>query len=330
MMTIKVNRIGYFHRSIQFVVVLYATVYVLWYAQGYQDYDNARGVFYVKVKGYGQTEGGVVYDAADIVVPPLEPESVFITTALVRTIQQRDICVSSSKCVNDSGCVSLESTEGLILSTCNKTSPITSTGYCLMNGWCPAENDSVSGTDYLHHLDNVSLFIRSSGNYLAFDYSFSDPLNPVPGRNLFYFKDLFKGTQFTQDNCTKLGCIITLNIDWTCDLNKGNCLPTYKFYGTNLGFNYREIIYHNSTTRELTKIYGLKLLVTVSGVGGKFSFFRLVIALGSNLALVTACTLITDLILLAWFRGTLQQRKYDHFGGEATNPQTDNPKPMSY
>lgn len=50
--------------------------------------------------------------------------------------------------------------------------------------------------------------------------------------------------------------------------------------------------------RQLSKVYGLRFVITVTGEAGRFSVLPLLVRLGSGLGLLSLATIITDLFLL--------------------------------
>jgi len=304
-------KLGLVHRGIQFAVILYIFIYSIWLQQGYLEYSGVNGVLYSKVKGsaYTNTSSGItIYDNNDIVIPPLEADAIFILTGFINTYQTRDVCPSTTSCKSDSDCQSSLTPNGLILPSCN----ISAGGFCMIEGWCPLENDTAAAIVPLYGLENSTIFLRSSVNYFTFNIEQSDPTDPIP-QDLFVLQNMLPGTTVSQ--CTTTGCIVTVNIDWTCDLDQGDCSPKTTFQLTPGGFNYRTVTYSvGQEERELQKLYGIRFLAQITGQGGRFSFFRMIITIGSGAAFFTVATLITDFILLLVFRKTMfEKKKWSHF-----------------
>jgi len=312
--TVHSLKLGTIHRSIQVAVLLYIVLYSIWLSKGYQEHTNANGVVFTKVKGLGYTNESdsiSIYDSSDLVTPPTEPNAIFIITAMLVTNQQSDtVCTAydTYNCTKDEDCQPGLTSIGEILPSCNLTS-----GYCLLRGWCPLENDTTEAKTVLQGLESVTLFVRSSVVYDRFNVQVSDAVTPVPGINLFSLKDMLDG--FTIQNCSLEGCIVRIEIDWTCDLDQGNCTPKFVFRRSPDGFNYRNVVYDNKQNqRELSKLYGIRFLISITGIGARFSFFQTVITLGSGAAFFTLATVITDVLLLITFRGSeLVSKKYAQF-----------------
>lgn len=87
------------------------------------------------------------------------------------------------------------------------------------------------------------------------------------------------------------------------------------------GFNFRYANYYylqdpNSTLvehRDLYKVYGLRFLYLVSGIGYRFAFVPLFINIGSGIALLSVATVISDVITLYLLPGRrfYNQVKYE-------------------
>jgi len=112
--------IGLIRRGLQILVVLYVTLYQLWYAQGYQEFSTVESSTTTKVKGYSVSSLGEfaqavpphlqrmyerVWDEADYVVPPAENGAFFVTTNVVITPNQtRGYCPEDPVEVSKSIC----------------------------------------------------------------------------------------------------------------------------------------------------------------------------------------------------------------------------------
>jgi hypothetical protein len=64
------------------------------------------------------------------------------------------------------------------------------------------------------------------------------------------------------------------------------------------GFNFRSVEYLHDKygARQLTKHYGVRLLVLISGVGRKFDIVALLTAIGAGIGLLSVATLVSDFI----------------------------------
>jgi len=311
LVTVHSFPIGVLHRSFQLAVILYIAIYSLYLQKGYQEYSTVKGVIYTKVKGlaYADHQGEmIVYDANDLVYPPVETNALFITTAFISTTQSRGNCSSTIKCSLDGNCTNTAlETNGALLPICD------SSGHCLMNGWCPLENDTITNDITMIGWENFTVFVRSSVLYEKFGIFRSDPSNPVPGRNLFTVRYMLGNTP--PASCSLTGCIISGDVDWTCDLDKedSTCQPRISFTTIPGTFNFRYKAEETETERALRKVYGIRVLLRVKGEGGKFSFFQMVITIGASAAFLGVCTVLVDLLMLFVSDSKYYTKKFEIF-----------------
>jgi len=226
----------------------------------------------------------------------------FITTGFIPTTQTRDICDSTQPCTSNQNCTGQITPLGEILSVCD-----TDTGFCNIDGWCPLEVDT--GSTIVNGVENFTVFFRTSIQYDSFGVSVSEPATPIPGVSLFSVNNILGDINITE--CGNKGCMIAITIDWTCNLNNGPCTSALSFIPLAGGFNFRKVNYNvGQTTRDLEKLYGVRLIIRIIGTGARFSFFRIIITIGASAAMFTVATLITDVLLKIIFSGTdVYQRK---------------------
>lgn len=108
------------------------------------------------------------------------------------------------------------------------------------------------------------------------------------------------------------GAVIRIRLDWDCNLDRriSLCKPQYSFARLDtsfkeerfsVGFNFR-FAYHwklkEIQSRSLTKAYGLRFIVSVSGKAGKFDFITLTLNTGSLVGIFGLATFFCDIILL--------------------------------
>jgi len=313
LVTVHSVKLGVLHRLIQVLAILYIVVYCIYFKMGYQEYSKVSGIVYVKAKGLGYindtTNGLQIYDTNDLVVPPTEADALFVTTGFIKTIQQRDICDSTTKCTTDEDCKPALTPNGEILGDCDTTS-----GFCRIQGWCPLESDKISSIQTLEAVSDITVFMRSSVKYETFNVFQADDPDPVRGLNLFSVQEMLNGRNIS--DCSTSGCIVNIQVDWTCNLNNvDKCKPHISFNTVQGGFNFRKVTYVvGQGSRELNKLYGVRVLLKVVGTGGRFSPFQTVITIGSGAAFITLATVITDLILLLFYRedSGYQGKKWQH------------------
>jgi len=307
-------KIGIFHRIFQILVLVYIFVYAVWLNNGYKEYSPISGAVFTKVKGVGYVNNSIggyrVFDAVDLIAPATENDALFITTAFVHTYQQRGICMSDINCTNSAGCINASSDFGELLFP-----PNCSSNYCMMTGWCPLEIDNITTIEYIQSLDDMSIFLRSSVNYNSFGIIKSDSPLPIKGRNNFFLPQLISNYQSTCIN----GCIIATEIDWTCYMDKDTCSPQITFRLLPGGFNYRLAIYDiDQMSRNLYKLYGVRMVIRIVGEGSRFSVFQTIITIGSSAALFSVATIFVDMILATCWakKDDYDHKKYDHLQSE--------------
>jgi len=312
LVTVHSWKLGVFHRLVQILAVLYIVIYSIYFKMGYQEYSHVSGIIYSKAKGMGFTNDSIngiqIYDSNDLVYPPIESDALFLTAGFIKTEQQRDICDSTIKCNTSADCEPALTALGEILGDCD-----TSTGYCSLQGWCPLENDKTSAIMSLTGVETVTVFMRSSVNYELFDVSLSDPADPIKSVNLFTIQQIIGNRNIS--DCATSGCIVAVQVDWTCNFNIETCGPKISFSEITGGFNFRKVNYElGLVSRELEKLYGIRMVMRITGQGGRFSIFQTVITAGSGAAFIALSTLITDFILLFLFNreDSFTRKKYGH------------------
>ena len=118
------------------------------------------------------------------------------------------------------------------------------------------------------------------------------------------------------------GGVISIDINWDCNLDWNFdqfCLPVYNFVILDdSGWNFRHGKYHEENRRTLTKAYGLKFLLNVSGNAGKFDLTKTVIILVTGFGFIRLVNFLCDFLFLNCsheFRKQVMEKKY-----EAINP----------
>eukprot|EP01126_Amoeba_proteus_P037824 TRINITY_DN3919_c0_g1_i4.p1 TRINITY_DN3919_c0_g1~~TRINITY_DN3919_c0_g1_i4.p1 ORF type:complete len:293 (-),score=41.78 TRINITY_DN3919_c0_g1_i4:382-1260(-) len=277
LVTVRNLRLAIAHRILEFIVVVYISVYAIWYKEGYQESSPVAGVIFTKVKGIALGSDGKVYDASDLVIPPVEDQAVFITTSSSSTVQHRGSCPdmgdSGKQCTENDDCpIGTPTNNGFFTGSCDP-----STKYCVIRGWCPTENSNSTVLSY-SGISNWTVFFRSQINYTIFGLQQNNSDRAELGYNIFSVQYML-GTS-SDPSIFDTGAIIKTTIDWSCDLNYGICPPTFHFQrvdnlgghhnstNSSIGFNFRNIFYFNHnlnlstpptqiwTNRVMTKYYG--------------------------------------------------------------------------
>nr|CDS27370.1 p2X purinoceptor 4 [Hymenolepis microstoma] len=278
----------------------------------------------------------LIYDAAEIVNPPLENNAFFIMThSIVTPMQKPSRCPTlrgnkKSQCRRDTDCGSVQlsiAESGVRTGKC--IDYINGVGVCEIYGWCPVENDEIV-IDYdlnkrFEMISNYTVYIKNDIEFPNFgvkrknrDAWTSDkplgscrynPSHPVDKYcPIFKFSTIFKEVGLTPKALTR-GGVIGILIDWECDLDLGanHCNPKYRFTNLdvesdgNSGFNFRYALrYRENGTiyRDLVKTFGFRFSIFVHGRAGRFSIIPLLLNLGSGLALLSIAPTICDIIIL--------------------------------
>ncbi|CAF4543733.1 unnamed protein product [Rotaria sp. Silwood2] len=120
------------------------------------------------------------------------------------------------------------------------------------------------------------------------------------------------------------GGIISIKIDWDCNLDRNIklCKPEYSFARLDVpfhekpfsrGFNFRYASHwkrNKKHFRTLTKAFGLRLVIAVSGKAGKFNFIKLTLNTGSLVGLFGLATFVCDIVLLHLSKNSSTYRNF--------------------
>jgi hypothetical protein len=106
------------------------------------------------------------------------------------------------------------------------------------------------------------------------------------------------GLQFTPQVRQK-GAIIVVRSDWECNLDgggAGNCDPHTSFELLGASYNFRRAEYREGllSTRQLIKMYGLRIVIIIVGSGGKFDLAALLTNIGAGIGLLAVASLVAD------------------------------------
>lgn len=321
-------KLGLLHYTIVLLILGYVVGYSIIYSKGYQGTDGLIGTTNIKVKGVAYYLNGSdlqVWDAYDVVYPPKEDSAVFLTTNVhIQRGQQRSVCSGNDNktegCTKDSDCTpGMETLNGIATGKCD-----TSTGYCYINAWCPPEDDvPASQAQRLHNVGNFTIFVRVNVDFPKFkvirdNTGESDQENetaPIFGYNLFTPTEIVENTGYSFDDIATYGAVVAVEINWDCnfDLSAKKCNPKFNFRridnphsSFSPGYNFRYTKEYlaptdNGTfvyTRDLYKVYGLRIIFLLSGQAGKFDVVPLLINLGAGLGLLSVATIVSDVLVL--------------------------------
>lgn len=149
--------IGFVNRAIQWLIIFYIIFFVLVAKSGYQEQDTGIPGSTSEVQGIATTNlsdqrvGRRIWDAQDVVIPAEENSAFFVTTnAILTNGQQQGLCpevssVAEAHCTTDTDCRKGQrylTGHGVSIGQCNTT-----TGTCMIEAWCPLENDTLTPQD---------------------------------------------------------------------------------------------------------------------------------------------------------------------------------------
>ncbi|CAF0933680.1 unnamed protein product [Didymodactylos carnosus] len=303
--------------------------------QGYQETDTSIiSSITLKVKGIGinQTSKNqtLVIDAADYIVPPQENNALFIMTNFIRTDQEHKRCeespgIAKAKCVSNTHCICLKP---------NNSLPNT-TGICQLEGWCPVENDSVQPSP-IKDASHFTIFVKNFIEFPRFKVKRKNTVNTAKSCihhsvtdkecPIFRVGDLLEEVEpeaEERDRMLTYGGVIRVKIDWDCNLDKplSECKPVYTFgrldtrfneENFSYGFNFRFASHwkhQNHAFRTLTKAFGLRMIMSVSGRAGKLDFITLSLNIGSLIGILGLATFICDIVALYLHRQSTVYRQ---------------------
>ncbi|CAF3898595.1 unnamed protein product [Adineta steineri] len=215
------------------------------------------------------------------------------------------------------------STFGFFTGNCVPSKENEAIKVCEMNGWCPEElSDSIDYKINENDLRKFTVFLKTMISFTLLKKNLRNIQDDTD------FRCRFDGTSKTSDcpiipisyildrlntNKTALlleGGLIEIRQDWICnfDVNPKKCTPKYDFSllqsgddkqspGINYRFaqKYRE---NGVDYRTLTKVYGLRFVVSITGKGGQFNIVNLFLAIGSGIGFMVIAGIVCDAILM--------------------------------
>ncbi|CAF3952114.1 unnamed protein product [Rotaria sp. Silwood2] len=241
-----------------------------------------------------------------------------------------------SRCVSDDYCTAnrnFQKGNGKWTGRClKKNASLTNnfqstTGLCELEGWCPVENDlnipnpirdALNFTIFVKNFIEFPLFKVIRKNILG-DKNYLKTCNyePIANKLCPIFRvgtllDIVEPNSYEQTQMLKLGGVIRVKIHWDCNLDKplDLCKPEYSFRrlddsyredSFSHGFNFRFAShwkYQNRSYRTLTKAYGLRFIISVSGIAGRFDIILLTLNIGSLIGILGLATFICDIVAL--------------------------------
>eukprot|EP01095_Lingulamoeba_sp_RSL-Kostka_P013984 TRINITY_DN594_c1_g1_i2.p1 TRINITY_DN594_c1_g1~~TRINITY_DN594_c1_g1_i2.p1 ORF type:complete len:255 (-),score=76.93 TRINITY_DN594_c1_g1_i2:444-1208(-) len=229
-------RLGSIHYLIQFLILVYVVVYVIFFDSGYQGTSEVVGTTTWKVKGSAsQIYNGslIIYDAIDVIQPATEVNAIFATTNSIITPEQtRGVWPDPElECKSNTDCPVSGTYEewGVSVGVCNQ-----STKTCDVQGWGPIEPIDVDlESTVLSGVGNMTILVRANAFFTKYNKrrdNIGDGLKL--NQNLFSFDQIVKNTGYSFDQVVERGCIIAIEVQWNCGFDPWSykCKPSSYIY----------------------------------------------------------------------------------------------------
>ncbi|KAJ8371874.1 hypothetical protein AAFF_G00299120 [Aldrovandia affinis] len=222
---------------------------------------------------------------------------------------------------------------------------------CEIQGWCPAEIDSIQ-VEPMMEVENFTIFIKNSIRFPTFNF-IKGNLRPD------ITKDYIRTCRFNQEehiycpifrvgdvldyanqdfsSIAKEGGVIGIKISWVCDLDRSEeyCNPKFSFTrldavsqnnNASLGYNFRYAKYYMSENgtqhRTLIKAYGIRFDIIVTGMARKFDLIPTLINAVAAFTSIGVGTVLCDIILLNFLKGADKYKamKFEEVSGADISP----------
>jgi hypothetical protein len=310
-------RLALIKHLLTLAVLLYVVVYTVVIQKGYQATELSINAAPLKLKGITNSSAGQIFDANDLVIPPVEPDAIFVVTSFIETVNQtKGVCPgiqSDGICNSSTGCVKgAYTTSGILTGQCSSNN-----NTCEIAGWCPAENEGTSVVTTFNNIPNWTLFIRAHAVWPHYSFRKSNVegyVGPTLGKNLFTIQTLCNMAGFQYSDVELTGAIVLISIFNDCNLDQANPSCDPQISATRLdisdtasfsnGYNYRFVQETSSgglasglVSRNLVKAYGLRFQVKPTGYAGKFKFSALSTTLGAGISFLAISTILSDFIM---------------------------------
>ncbi|XP_061108601.1 P2X purinoceptor 3-like isoform X1 [Conger conger] len=332
---VKSSTIGIFNRVVQLLIIAYFVGWVFLHEKAYQVRDTSiESTVITKVKGLGLHNNRIM-DVADYVTPPQGASMFCIITKLINTEEQiQSSCAESevkkARCANNSDCREGETApNGIMTGRCVDFDNSSKT--CEIQGWCPAEIDSIK-IDPMMEVQNFTIFIKNSIRFPLFNFTKGTLLPSISKDKIktcffnmsdiycpiFRVADILRFANQDFDSIANEGGVIGIKINWVCDLDRSaeECNPAFSFTrldavsqnnNVSTGYNFRFAKYYKSENgtdyRTLIKAFAIRFDIIVSGTARKFSVIPTLINVVAAFTTVGVGTVLCDIILLNFLKG---------------------------
>ncbi|CAF4304206.1 unnamed protein product [Rotaria sp. Silwood2] len=200
-------------------------------------------------------------------------------------------------------------------------------GRCELEGWCPVEND-LNIPKPIRDALNFTIFVKNFIEFPRFkvirkniqqntSYLKKCNYDPIMHKICPIFRvgtllNIVEPDSDEQQHMLTSGGVIRVKIEWKCNLDKSvdYCVPEYSFKrldgpykeeSFSPGFNFRFASHwkhNNQSFRTLTKAFGLRFIISVSGDAGRFDVITLSLNIGSLIGILGLATFICDIVAL--------------------------------
>lgn len=355
---VKSWTIGIINRVVQLLIITYFVGWVFLHEKAYQSRDTAiESSVMTKVKGFGIYNNKVM-DVADYVTPTQGASVFCIITKMITTENQiQGYCPESEAkyiCKDEKECKpGKPGSNGILTGRCVSMNGTHKT--CEIQGWCPAEIDTIKTTP-MPEVENFTIFIKNSIRFPTFNYTKGNFLPTITEKYIktcnyddvnntycpiFRVGDVVHYADQNFTNLANKGGVIGIKIGWMCDLDKADdqCNPSYSFTRLDAmsqqntvspGYNFRFAKYYkmeNGTDyRTLIKAYAIRFDVLVNGNAGKFDMIPTLINMVAAFTSVGVGTVLCDIILLNFLKGAEQYkaRKFEEVSEDSIHDSQSN------
>ncbi|XP_063820491.1 P2X purinoceptor 7 [Pseudophryne corroboree] len=313
-------------------VLLYMCV-ILISEKRYQKKDSIISSVHTKVKGVVDADSRI-WDSAEYTMSSPGGSSFFVVTNIIKTENQaQGLCPEfpspKTICSRDDICKKGHAdpqSNGIQTGKCIPYNATYKT--CEIRAWCPVESKSTPDPAILGSAENLTVLIKNNIHFAAFNYTTKNILPEynvscifnkatAPHCPIFRLGDILKETGENFSQAAVLGGVMGIEINWNCDLDHWvhhGCRPKYSFRRLDdkvvderlyPGLNFRFARYYKNQNqnelRTLIKAYGIRFDIQVYGTGGQFSWFELVIFIGSYLSYFGLATVLIDFLISQYY-----------------------------
>jgi hypothetical protein len=183
-------------------------------------------------------------------------------------------------------------------------------GFCELFAWCPAEQEPKSSAFALQGLDLFTLFTRIEIHYPNLHQKASnegDSDSVTPGLNSWTFGEIAQLAGYQWSDLNQTGALIAMQTVFDCafDATSPACTPDISFVRLDnpkstlsKGYNFRTVLFNHDHigSRDLTKRYGIRLLILMSGVGAQADLVATLTSIGAGIGLLSVASLIADMV----------------------------------